>query len=149
MLNNYAVPIDIILRELELNLSAQQFQLIGKSNVTEVKLNKLINAVDLEKSIEYSQNRINELITRLKGLNSVEDLSKIQRGTSTNKNIVGLSFLEKSIVDVLFENKKSIFYQFVKIINEQILNHHPSVLRNKVRYQNTQSKCRVSINTVS
>ena len=142
MLKNYAVPVDVILRELKLNLSAEQYQVIGKSDVSEVSLERLISAVELEKKKEYSEERIERLIENLRYINSIKQLNEFKELKNNNVLSGEFSEIEKSILDVLFENKKSISAQFVEKIKENVLKNHLSVLTNKIQYQRVQFNCR-------
>ena len=145
MLHNYAVPMDVVLRELKFHLTAEQFQMIGKSNVSEVKLTRLLDSVEDIKQNEYSKERIDELIENLKKLKSLASLNELKRIAPVNEETSHLPALEKSILDVLFQNRQSLGYHFVKKIKEDVLKDHSSVLQNKIKYQDIQYSCRESL----
>ena len=141
-LHNYGVPSEIILSELQENLTEDLFNQLGNSK------KEFIEAEDLRRDLQefnkliFSEESFNQLIRNLREKEALSDFLKGQKNNSIEltKHLNIKDRSKKKFIEILAKNIHTIQGQFILKIQKIISNQGP-ILKNKVEYLRKKSEC--------
>lgn len=148
--SNYAVPADVIIKELNENLSGAIIDQLGRSEVNFLSSNQILEKLfELRKKI-YSTEEVDKLQKHLAREKTFYYLKNNGAWTYWKKDINASSLLTeiqfddervKKIIEIISSDLNRLPYQFVQDFRDKIFYHHKQILVDKAKYLDVQENC--------